>query len=152
MFQFLLFFALFNTTPYFIQTHQESLTFFTYNTWLEKMQHIHEALKLRSRVKVLAIFWGCFQGNHLNSYWSTFWNNETMEKFIWHYKVLQNKFPKVTSFFSSSNLTQGNSFFHVGWNFRIRLSSYFSLSHCYDVPLCWSQVFFYYRFSTGQAD
>ena len=23
------------------------------------------------------------------------------------------------------NLTQGNSFFHVGWNFRIRLSSYF---------------------------
>ena len=29
------------------------------------------------------------------------------------------------SFFSSSNWTQGNSFFHVGWNFRIRLSSYF---------------------------
>ena len=32
------------------------------------------------------------------------------------------------SFFSSLNLTQGNSFFHVGWNFHIQFHI-FSLSN-----------------------
>ena len=36
---------------HFIHTHRGSLTFFMYNTPLEKMQHIYEALKLRSKMK-----------------------------------------------------------------------------------------------------
>ena len=37
--------------------------------------------------------------------------------YLWH--TMQN-----ISFFSASILSQGNSFCYVGWNFRIRLSSY----------------------------
>ena len=72
-------------------------------------------------------------------------NRQSIDAHVKPATVLLQHTIQSISFFSSSNLTQGNSFFHVGRNCHLGLHI-FSRSHCQDVPLCWSQVFF---FTTG---
>ena len=97
LFQFLLFSALFNTTPFHIDTSGiTNILYEQYATWdnVAQLWGIKTGIKDQT-YKFRAIFWGCFQGNHQNFYWSTCHNGNRFVQVLMKLSQTRSSFPYI---------------------------------------------------------